>query len=138
MHKKSLINFKISFLLPSVGLEFGLNEKFTINTMLKNEIGYGSSLGWIINPFIDSQLRYYHNIDKRKESNKRTYKYSGNYLCLVHAFFFDDMDSILGFEYGWQRSVGKNWYYNLGLGAGKWTSNGTFTFLYDFDFGYNF
>lgn len=139
IHNKPMINFKMSFLLPGAGFEIGLNDKVSISTMLKNEFGYGSSVGWIINPFIDTQLRYYHNIDKRKAENKRTYKYSGNYICLVDGYFLDTKSNLIGIEYGWQRMVNKHWYYNLGIGAGKWTTgNQSFSILYDYDFGYNF
>ena len=139
IHSKPLINFKLSFLLPGAGIEFGLSEKVSLSTMLKNEFGYGSSVGWIVNPFLDTQLRYYHNIDKRKAENKRTYKYSGNYVCLVNAYFFDTGASLTGIEYGWQRVINKHWYFNLGLGAAKWTTGDQgFTVLYDIDFGYNF
>lgn len=139
IHNKPLINFKMSFLLPGAGFEIGLSDNISISTMLKNEFGYGSSIGWMINPFIDTQLRYYHNIDKRKVENKRTYKYSGNYICFVNGYFLNTKANLIGLEYGWQRVINKHWYYNLGVGAGKWTTgNQSFTILYDFDFGYNF
>lgn len=139
MHNKPRINFKLSFLLPGAGIEFGINEKTSISSMLKNEIGYGSAAGWIINPFIDTQLRYYHNIDKRKSDNKRTYKYSGNYICLLNANFLDNKSNLIGIEYGWQRVINKHWYNNVGLGAGKWTTgNQSFTILFNYEFGYNF
>ena len=139
IHNKPRINFKVSFLLPGGGFEIGLNENVSISTMLKNEFGYGSSVGWIINPFIDTQLRYYHNIDKRNAYNKRTYKYSGNYICLVDIYFPDKKSNMIGLEYGWQRVINKHWYYNLGVGAGKYTAgNQSFVILNDFDFGYNF
>ena len=139
IHNRPLINFKMSFLLPGAGFEIGLNEKVSVSTMLKNEFEYGSSVGWIINPFIDTQLRYYHNIDKRKAENKRTYKYSGNYICLVDGYFLDTKSNMIGIEYGWQRVINKHWYYNLGLGAAKLiTGDQSFTILHDFDFGYNF
>ncbi len=139
IHNKPLINFKVSFLLPGAGLEIGLSEKFSLNAMLKNEFGYGSSAGWIVTPFIDNQLRYYRNIDKRKNENKRTYKYTGDYISIVQVLFIENRSNFLGFEYGWQRIISKHWYYNVGLGAAKWTTgNKSLTFLYDIDFGYNF
>jgi hypothetical protein len=139
MHNKPRFNFKLSFLLPGAGIEIGLNDKVSISTMLKNEFGYGNSIGWIINPFMDTQLRYYHNIDKRKAEKKRTYKYSGNYICLMNGYFLDAKANLIGIEYGWQRMVNRHWYYNLGVGAGKYTTgNQSFAILYDFDFGYNF
>ncbi len=129
----------MSFLLPGAGFEIGLNDKFSVNTMLKSEIGYASSFGWIINPFIDTQLRYYYNIDKRKSESKRTYKYTGNYICLVDGYMLGSKSNLIGIEYGWQRVINKYWYYNLGLSAAKFTTeNQNLTILYDIDFGYNF
>ena len=139
IHNKPLINFKVSFLSPGAGFEIGLGEKYSISTILKNEFGYGSSVGWIIiNPFIYNQLRYYHNIYKRKAENKRTYKYSGNYLCLVHGLFIEENANLWGFEYGWQRIISKHWYYNIGFGAAIWIGYDGLPILYDLDFGYNF
>lgn len=137
IHTKNLLNFKISFLQPGAGIELGLSDKFTLNGMLKNELGYNSSSSWSISPYLDTQLRYYHNIEDRKKNNKRTYKYSGNYFCLVHVLFFDDNKSYIGLEYGWQRTIGKHWYYNLGLGAGKRIDTNGVAILCDFDFGFN-
>jgi len=139
IHNKPRFNFKVSFLLPGVGFEFGLTDKISVSAMLKNGFGYGGFVGWIINPFIDAQLRYYHNIDQRKAENKRTYKYSGNYICLMDGYSLDNKSNLIGMEYGWQRVVSKHWYYNVGIGAGIWTNGDqSFSILYDFDFGYNF
>jgi hypothetical protein len=139
IHHKPIVNFKMSFLLPGAGFDFGLSNKISVSTILKNEFGYIGSSGWIMNPFIDMQLRYYLDIDKRIAENKRTYKYSGNYIAFINAFFPITNSNLIGFEYGWQRIISKHWYYNIGVGAGKWTSgNQNFTIIYDFDFGYNF
>jgi len=138
IHTRNLINLKLSFLLPGAGFEFGLSDKFSINSMLKNEFGYISSFGWFINPFIDKQLRYYHNIDERKRNNIRTYKYSGNYFCLVHTYFLNEIKSSVGLEYGWQRTLGKNWYYNLGFGVSRRIDTNSYSILCDYDFGFNF
>jgi hypothetical protein len=138
IHTKPLINFKVSFLLPGAGFEFGLSDKFSLSTMLKSEFGYYGSYGFIINPFLDSQLRFYHNIDKRRELNKRTYKYSGNYVCIMHGMFFKQDASLMGFEYGWQRVINKRWYTNFGIGAAKWIGYDIYSFLFDLDFGYTF
>lgn len=138
IHKKKLLNFKLSYLLPGIGLEIGLNEHLAFNSLLKIEFGYGNQQGFIMNPLIDSQLRYYHNIDSRKEQNKRTYKYSGNYFCLVNIYDIEIKEFILGLEYGWQRTIGKNWYYNFGFGAGKWLGIDALAIICDFDFGHNF
>jgi len=138
IHIKKTVNVKLSFLLPGAGLEIGLSEYFSINTMIKSEFGYSGTQGFIINPFIDNQIRYYNDVLKRKENNKRTYKYNGNYFCLVHGYFLLDKSSFIGLEYGFQRVSGKNWYVDLGIGAAKWLTNDDFTFLYDLDFGYCF
>ena len=138
IHRKKFLNFKLSYLLPGFGIEFGLSDKFTLNSMIKTEFGYSSNVGFYSNPFIDNQLRYYHNIDKRIKNNKKTYKYSGNYLSLVYIMFLENNDKLLGIEYGWQRTLGKHWYYNIGLGAGKWLGFNEYALIYDIDFGYNF
>ncbi len=139
IHNKPPLNFKISFLLPGAGFEFGISDKISLSAMLKNEFGYGQSVGWILNPFFDTQLRYYHNIDKRRAENKRTYKYSGNYICLLNVYAPSHKFNLTGVEYGWQRMVNKHWYYNVGLGAGISASGiQHISILYDIDFGYNF
>jgi hypothetical protein len=139
MHYKPLINFKTSFLLPGAGFEIGLGEKFSFSAMLKNEFGYSAIAGWKLNPFIDTQIRYFHDNDKRTAENKRTYKYSGNYICVVDGYFVNNKSNFLGIEYGWQRIISKHWYSIVGIGAAKWTTgNQGFAFLCDIDFGYNF
>lgn len=138
MHHQPRVNLKLSFLSPGVGFEFGISEKFSISTMFKNDFGYHSSYGFFIVPYVNSQLRYYHNIDKRKMEKKRTYKYSGNYFSLIHALFVVDNSMFVGLEYGWQRTIGKHFYYNVGLGAAKWIGNNNISLLHDIDLGYNF
>lgn len=138
MHTRKFINLKFSFLLPGAGFEFGLSDHLAHSILLKNEFGYIGSYGWVINPFIDNQLRYYYNMDKRIDNHQRTYKYSGNYLCLNHAYFFKGRSNMLGFQYGWQRTYNKNSYFNLGLGLGKWLGHDVYAILYDLDFGFDF
>lgn len=138
IHGKKNFNVKLSYLLPGAGLEIGLSDYFSINTMIKSEFGYSRAQGFIVNPFFDNQIRFYHDVQKRKENNKRTYKFSGNYFCLVHGYFLLNNSNLIGLEYGFQRISGKNWYVDLGIGAAKWLTNGDYTFLYDLDFGYCF
>lgn len=136
-NKKNLLNYKVSFFQPGLGFEFGLCENFTINSMLKFGLGW-NSVGFNINPIIDTQLRFYHNINQRKKDNLRTYKYSGNYLSLVHILGLNKTNNIVGLEYGWQRTFGKNKYLNVGVGLGRGIENQNFYILYDIDFGFNF
>lgn len=139
IHRIPLINLKLSFFLPGAGMELRLNEKLSFNTMVKYTLGYGSPLDFIVAPSLNTQIRYYHNMDKRKRANKRTYKYSGNYICLLDFYSIITQSNAIGIEYGWQRTIGKHWYYNIGMGAGKFTNdNQRFIFIYDYDFGYNF
>jgi hypothetical protein len=139
IHKKPFLNLKLSFFLPGAGVEFGIDENLALSTMLKNEIGYGGSEGLIINPFFDTQFRYFYGIEKMKKENKRTYKYTGKYFCLVDGYFIKTRLNFIGFEYGWQGVINKHWYYNAGFGGAKWTTeNLGFIFLYDLDLGFNF
>jgi hypothetical protein len=137
MHKKDLLNFKLSFFQPCIGLELGLMENITINSMLKFEIGWNNLAGLNIDPVLDTQLRFYHNINQRKKDNLRTYKYTGNYISLVHLLDLNKTNNIVGLEYGWQRTLGINRYINIGVGLGKGIENNNIYLLYDLEFGFN-
>ena len=138
MHKKDLLNFKISFFQPGIGLELGMMENVTINSMLKFAIGWNDVAGLYVNPTIDTQLRFYHNLNQRKKENIRTYKYSGNYISVVHLLDLKKTNNIVGMEYGWQRTLGKNNYLNVGVGLGRGIENKNIYLLYDLDLGFNF
>ena len=138
MHKKDLLNFKISFFQPGIGLELGMMENVTINSMLKFAIGWNDVAGLYVNPTIDTQLRFYHNLNQRKNDNIRTYKYSGNYISVVHLLDLTKTNNIVGMEYGWQRTLGKNNYLNVGVGLGRGIENKNIYLLYDLDLGFNF
>ena len=128
----------MSFILPGAGIELKINNNFSIQSMLKFEFGYSSMESWIFNPILDSQLRYYYDSTNRLKSNKRTYKYTGNYVCLVNGFYPIQNFSLIGFEHGWQRTFGKYYYSNFGFGGAKNLSGKEFYILTDFDFGFNF
>ena len=145
MHTKPFVNFKLSFLLPGIGFEFGLGKYMSLNTMLKT--GFGYRLGdFFFNPYLTTQLRFYYDQNKRKFDNVRTYKYSGNYLCIVHSwspqsssvYDVNTNHNVIGFEHGWQRTFGKHWYHNIAIGAAYGIENANYYLLYDYDIGYNF
>lgn len=136
-NKKNFLNYKVSFFQPGLGLELGLSENFTINSMLKFEVGW-NNVGFNINPIIDTQFRYYHNVNQRKINNIRTYKYSANYISLVHIYELNKTANIVGLEYGWQRTFGKNKFLSVGVGLGKGIESQNLYILYDLDFGFNF
>jgi hypothetical protein len=138
IHNKNLIALKMSFLLPGAGIELKINNYFSIQSMLKFEFGYSSMESWIFNPLLDSQLRYYYDFENRLNNNKRTYKYTGNYVCLVNGLSPKQNTNFIGFEHGWQRTFGKHYYSNLGLGVAKNLSGKEFYILTDYDFGFNF
>jgi hypothetical protein len=140
IHHKPLINIKMSFLIPGLGFEFRLSDKVSVSTMLKSELVFSEYDGLLFNPFLDTQLRYYYNIEKRKQENIRTYKYSGNYVSFFNYYYYLFSNTNLnGVLYGWQRVINKYYYYNLGIGAGKWTiEKQYFTIIFNFDFGFKF
>ncbi len=139
IHNKPLVNIKLSFLLPGAGIEIGLSDNLSFSSMLKNDLYYSNIFGFELDPFIDSQLRYFPYMTKNERENKRTYKYTGYYVALVNGYYLGSNSGLMGVEYGWQKIINKHWYFNAGIGAGKWTGgNKNFVFLHDFDFGFNF
>lgn len=137
IHKKDLLDFKASYFYPGLGLEIGLAENFTINSMLNLGLALNNA-GFNMNPYVDTQLRFYHNIDQRKKDNLRTYKYSGNYISLTHILGLNQKTSIVGFEYGWQRTFGKHSYLNLSVGLGKEIEKRYIYLIYDLGYGFKF
>jgi hypothetical protein len=137
IHYKNWIAIKMSFFLPGAGIELKINNNFSIQSMLKFEFGVIASK-WFLNPLLDSQLRYYYDFENRLKNNKRTYKYSGNYVCLVNGFYPKQNFNFIGFEHGWQRTFGKYSYSNFGIGGAKNLLGKEFSFLCDIDFGFNF
>ncbi len=139
IHTKKFFNFKASFFSPGVGVELGLSKKFTLHSMLKLSIGYGKRLGdWYILPHLNNQIRFYFDSDKRKAQNKRTFRYSGDYVSLSHSILLDGTNNMLGLEYGWQRTLGKNFFYNLSIGGGYLPAQNLPVLIYNIDMGYNF
>lgn len=137
IHNKNLIALKMSFLLPGAGIELKINNNFSIQSMLKFEFGVIAN-EWFLNPMLDSQLRYYYDYEDRLKNKKRTYKYSGNYVCLVNGFYPKQNFNFIGFEHGWQRTFGKFYYSNFGIGGAKNLLGKEFSILCDIDFGFNF
>jgi hypothetical protein len=59
-------------------------------------------------------------LTEEKNKDIRSYKYFGDYICLVHGFFLMNNCHLLVLEYGWQRIISKHCYTNIGFGIAKW------------------
>lgn len=131
------ISFKISLFVPGIGLEVKMSENLSLNTLIKMDYFFGNSVNTGLSPFADAQFRYYHNIGKRKQLGKRTYRFAGNYFALANQYHFRQQSNIAGLMYGWQRVRNKSWYSDFGLGAGV-STNGkdVFPILLKLEFGF--
>ncbi len=138
IHTKPYVSCKFLYFLPGAGLEIKLTEKISMNPMIKTQPGLILPFFVILEPYLENQLRFYHNIDRRKLENKRTYRFTGNYYSIVHRYYMLQNYNLIGFEYGWQRTVGKHWFYNLGIGAANSINFRNVYFIYDFSVGFIF
>lgn len=128
------------------GLQTGLlgiwahNEaKLTNQIALRSEIGIEHDFfvgdqydgaGFILQPVLTLEPRYYYNLEKRNSSGKKTSKNSGNYLSLKTSYHPDwfvlNLDekitktadlSIIP-TWGIKRQIGSNFTYETGIGLG--------------------
>lgn len=124
--------FKLNILAPGVVYEAGLGKKVTLNSEFNMGVGYSydsfSGSQWFLFPFIDEQVRYYYNLEKRAKKEKRTANNSGNYIAFGSTYFFEsinkneaisDLDGLtVSTVWGLQRTYKRNFNLNLGLGVG--------------------
>ena len=116
------------------------NESKLSNTIaLRSEIGIERDFfvgdqydgaGFILQPVLTLEPRYYYNLEKRNSKGKKTSKNSGNYLSLKTSYHPDwfvlNLDenitktadlSIIP-TWGIKRQIGNNFTYETGLGLG--------------------
>lgn len=124
--------FKLNILAPGIVYEAGLGQKVTLNSELNMGVGYSydsfSGSQWFLFPFIDEQVRYYYNLEKRANKEKRTANNSGNYVAFGSTYFFESINKneaisnldglTLSTVWGLQRTYKRNFNSNLGLGVG--------------------
>ena len=127
--------WRVNFLNPGIEHEFPVSENATLS--IGAGIGYSISYphsdigvrsGFIIsfNPFLDTQYKWFYNLDKRKDKKLRIDNNSGNFisariLTRSESLFgnsngTDKLDFAIGPTWGIQRQYGKNFHFLVDLG----------------------
>ena len=121
------------------GIWVNNETKLSNSIALRSEIGIEhdffvgdqyAGAGFILQPVLTLEPRYYYNLEKRKSREKKTSKNSGNYLSLKTSYHPDwfvlNLDenitktadlSIIP-TWGIKRQIGSNFTYEAGLGFG--------------------
>ena len=121
------------------GIWINNETKLSNSIALRSEIGIEHDFfvgdqydgaGFILQPVLTLEPRYYYNLEKRKSRGKKTSKNSGNYLSLKTSYHPDwfvlNLDenitktadlSIIP-TWGIKRQIGSNFTYETGLGLG--------------------
>lgn len=123
-------------LLAAASYEIGVNRISTLRFSGPLELGflyesnmYGSELHTYLRPVIQTEFRYYYNLDKRAAKGKRTTNNSGNFIAPVVNLFgpaiaksenvtVANFASVLGTVWGIQRNYGKKFNFQLSIGPG--------------------
>lgn len=136
--------FKINALIPGVSYELGLGKNTTLSfdaalipgasggTNRETEFG--------IFPGLQSDLRYFMNMERRLSKGKNIHGNSGNYVAIVNQFYLGDpiigdlsLSSsyyyIVGTVYGIQRTRKKGFYWGISFGPAFFADD------FDSDFG---
>ncbi|TPN89329.1 hypothetical protein FHK87_01415 [Aquimarina algicola] len=116
------------------GIQTGLlgiwahNElKLSNQVALRSEIGFGGLNTSNIKPVVALEPRWYYNLKKRADKNKRIDGNSGNYISLRARYHFhstkeaerDDLYHVLTVAtWGIRRNIGKHFNYEAGVGTG--------------------
>jgi len=116
---------RISLVAPKLIAEIAPSENFTLTagfwlraslyeTDARGELVYRPS----VSPSITLEPRYYFNLDERAKKGRRTDFYSGWYVGIPFSMQFPDLRYTLGTVVGFQRTLGKRWYWNISFGPG--------------------
>lgn len=137
MHHKPRLSVKLGLLFPSVGGEVRLSKNICFNAKAESMIAANSFDGVHFPVFYKADIRYYYDLKKRENLNKKTYRFTGSYISIADYCFpkaeFNDVVLL----YGLQRVTNKNWYFDFSIGAGMRTSSyKSFVLSYDFDLGF--
>lgn len=100
---------------PKITLVFNLWTAFAFQYVNVNGVGTSS---FYIQPYFTLEPRFYFNLQKRKSMGKRTDCFSGNYIGLPLSVGFSDSRFFAGPVVGYQKSLRKRGYWNIGIGLG--------------------
>ena len=124
--------FKINLINPGVEYEAGVGVNQTINLGLGLQFGAaggGGVFNYAFLPAFNGQYRYYYNLDRRLNKDKRIAGNSGNYLSASATLFTADViignvesgsgtAGFIGPVYGIQRTYPKGFNYTMEFGLG--------------------
>lgn len=117
--------FRISLVSPKLIAEFAPIDHFTLTAgfWMRTSFWYTNSAGQTyysptFSPSFTVEPRYYFNLEDRQEKGKRTDYYSGWYLGIPFTIEFPDLRYSIGGTIGFQRTLGKRWYWNISIGPG--------------------
>lgn len=135
MHHKKIITPQFSLLIPGVAAEIKINNMFSYRTGIN--VGIYLRYKTMLIPYLNNQLRYYYDYKKRVKENKRTLKYTGNYIAAVNYSSLNFSSNTLGLAWGTQHH-GKRIYNFISYGLGYNLTYNRFHFLLDYGFGFSF
>ena len=146
-YPKTLV--RLHFPAPGILIEQNIKNNFNIIADLATGLGYQIKIGngasesnMFLFPYVKIEPRIYTSLEKRKSLGRRTDYYSSQYVALQAKFGFATNQlsawNSFGALWGFQRTLGKKGYWNIGLGLGVTTYNGIGTFGPIGDFGIGF
>ncbi len=116
---------RLSLISPKLIAEIAPTDQFTltagvwVRASLYTQNAEGASVYHpTVSPSITLEPRYYFNLADRAAKGKRTDYYSGWYLGLPFILEFPDIRFTMGGVIGFQRTLGKRWYWNISFGPG--------------------
>jgi hypothetical protein len=143
--QKPSVIARISMITPKFVMEFAPVEHFTFTTSFwihpsfrtEDENGdyYWHGIPEI-NPRITMEPRYYFSLKHRESQGKRTDYYSGWYFGIPFSLEFPDLRYTMGTVIGFQRTFGRRWYWNLGIGPGISLEGSEFRYATSGDMGF--
>lgn len=123
-----LVNFKLSFLTPTVAAEFKMAPKFSFEVAGKMNVAVLSNstfTQFLVLPFpvVHVEPKWNYNILKRESKGKKTENFSSNFISLYTSYrvkvsTYTRHSLLIGPTWGMQRTLGKIGYFKLNTGLG--------------------
>ena len=124
--------FSVNLLMPSLDYELSIGTNSTLDFLLGAGFAYHESIDesdYAVFPAFQTQYRYYYNLRKRQEKEKKVSENSGNYITAMAEIssgnpIFGGLTSqadytiVVGPAWGLQRVYDSGFKLNLNLGVG--------------------
>ena len=108
------ISGRISITGPHLGMELATSQKSSIYAGFWTGINFESE--FYFTPEFTVEPRYYFNLDSRAARGKRIDNFSAWFLSFPLTMQFPEMRFNLGPAIGFQRTLGRMWYFNIRMG----------------------